>query len=194
MTPTAEEIFTVEECIEGSDPDIRVKITGENESEYNGCVCKTYFEGAVADIPEHLKKANVLRTGYSYGSHCPWICVDYSEYESEKSESPILQFITKGEFLDCVKSADGTIKFRCTATVIRLTPAALNEWIFSKTNDCKELFESAEEYEKYIADKEKERNELRKSIIKALNIEDKGVKITQNETEIFMVTQILPME
>lgn len=108
--------------------------------------------------------------------------------------SPILQLIAKGEFLDCVKSADGTIKFRCTATVIRLTPAALNEWLFAKTNDSKELFKSFEEYEKYIADKEKAINELRKSITKALNIEDRGVKITQNESEIFTITQIVPLE
>lgn len=120
--------------------------------------------------------------------------IAYSTEHSEKSESPILQLIAKGEFLDQVKSADGVIKFRCTATVIRLTPAALNEWIFAKTNDSKELFKSIEEYEKHIADKEKERNELRKSIIKALNIEDKGVKITQNESEIFTITQIVPLE
>lgn len=195
MTPT-EEIFTVAECIEGCDPDIRVKIIGKNKDRDTDPMSETYFEGVVGDIPEPLKKAEVLRTGYSYGSQCSCIMVpfgDYSEDENKESESPILQVITKGEFLDCVKSADGVIKYRCAATVIRLTPQALNEWIFSKTNDYKDLFKSAEEYEKYIADKEKARDDLCRSCIKALNIEDKGVKITQNESEIFTVTQILPL-
>ncbi len=197
MTPTTEEIFTVAECIEGCDPDIRVKIIGKNKDSDTDCMSETYFEGVVGDIPEPLKKAEVLRTGYSYGSQCSCIMVpfgDYSEDESEENESPILQLITKGEFLDRVKSADGEIKYRCTATVIRLTPTALNEWLFSKTNDYKDLFESAEEYEKYIADKEKARDDLYRNIVKALGIDYKGVKITQNETEIFTVTQILPME
>lgn len=196
MTPK-EEIFTVAECIEGCDPDIRVKIIGKNKDSDTDCMSETYFEGVVGDIPEPLKKAEVLRTGYSYGSQCSCIMIpfgDYSEDESEENESPILQLITKGEFLDRVKSSDGEIKYRCTATVIRLTPQALNEWLFAKMNDSKELFESAEEYEKYIADKEKARDDWRKSIIKALNIEDKGVKITQNESEIFAVTQMLPLE
>lgn len=196
MTPTAE-IFTVAECIEGCDPDIRVKIVGKNKDSDTGPMFETYFEGVVGDIPEPLKKAEVLRTGYSYGSQCSCIMVpfgDYSESKSEESESPILQLITKGEFLDRVKSSDGEIKYRCTATAIRLTPETLNEWLFSKTNDYKALFESAEEYEKYLADKEKARDDLYKSIIKALNIEDKGVTITQNVSEIFTVTQILPLE
>lgn len=196
MTP-AEEIFTVAECIEGCDPNIRVKIIGKNKGSDTDPMSETYFEGVVGDIPEPLKKAEVLRTGYSYGSQCSCIMVpfgDYSEDENEESESPILQLITKGEFLNRVKSSDGEIKYRCTATVIRLTPAALNEWIFSKTNDYKELFESAEEYENYLADKEKARDDLCRSIVKALGIDYKGVKITQNETEIFTVTQILPME
>lgn len=197
MTPTTKEIFTVAECIEGCDPDIRVKIIGKNKDSDTAPMSETYFEGVVGDIPEPLKKAEVLRTGYSYGSQCSCIMVpfgDYSESKNEESESPILQLITKGEFLDRVKSSDGEIKYRCTATVIRLTPAALNEWLFSKTNDYKDLFESAEEYENYLADKEKARDDLYRSIIKALNIEDKGVKITQNESEIFTVTQILPLE
>lgn len=197
MTPTTEEIFTVAECIEGCDPDIRVKVIGKNKDSDTDPMSETYFEGVVGDIPEPLKKAEVLRTGYSYGSQCSCIMIpfgDYSEDESEENESPILQLITKGEFLDRVKSADGEIKYRCTATVIRLTPAALNEWLFSKTNDYKDLFESAEEYEKYIADKEKARDDLYRNIVKALGIDYKGVKITQNESEIFTVTQILPME
>ena len=196
MTPT-EEIFTVAECIEGCDPDIRVKIIGKNKDSDTDCMSETYFEGVVGDIPEPLKKAEVLRTGYSYGSQCSCIMVpfgDYSESKNEESESPILQLITKGEFLDRVKSADGEIKYRCTAIVIRLTPQALNEWILSEPSNSKNFFETAEEYEKYLADKEKARDNLCKSIIKALNIEDKGVKITQNESEIFTVTQILPME
>ena len=108
--------------------------------------------------------------------------------------TPILQVIAKGEFLDCVKSSDGEKKYRCTATVVRLTPQALNEWILSEPSNSKDFFETAEEYEKYLADKGKARDDLCKSIIKALNIEDKGVKITQNESEIFTVTQILPLE
>ena len=113
--------------------------------------------------------------------------------KNKDSESPILQLITKGEYLDCVKSADGVIKYRCTAIVVRLAPYALNEWIFSEPSDSKDFFETAEEYEKYLADTEKARDDLYRSIIKALNIEDKGVKITQNESEIFTVTQILPL-
>lgn len=167
MTPT-EEIFTVAEYIEGCDPDIRVKIIGKNKNRDTDPMSETYFEGVVRDIPEPLKKA--------------------------ESESPILQLITKGEFLDCVKSSDGEIKYRCTATVIRLTPQALNEWILSEPSNSKNFFETAEEYEKYLADKGKARDDLCRSIAEALDIEDKGVKITQNETEIFTVTQILPME
>ena len=197
MTPTTKEIFTVAECIEGCDPDIRVKIIGKNKDSDTDPMSETYFEGMVGDIPEPLKKAEVLRTGYSYGSQCSCIMVpfgDYSESKNEESESPILQLITKGEFLNRVKSADGEIKYRCTAIVIRLTPQALNEWILSEPSNSKNFFETAGEYEKYLADKEKARDDLCRSIIKALNIEDKGVKITQNETEIFTVTQILPME
>lgn len=194
MTPT-EEIFTVAECIEGCDPDIRVKIIGKNKDSDTDPMSKTYFEGVVGDIPESLKKAEVLRTGYSY-SQCSCIMVsfgDYSESKKEESESPILQLITKGEFLDCVKSSDGVIKYRCAATVIRLTPQALNEWILSEPSNSKDFFETAEEYEKYLADKEKARNDLYRSIVKALGIDNKGVTVTQNESEIFTVTQILPL-
>lgn len=196
MTPT-EEIFTVAECIEGCDPDIRVKIIGKNKDRDTDCMSETYFEGVVGDIPEPLKKAEVLRTGYSYGSQCSCIMIpfgDYSEDEDEENESPILQLITKGEFLDRVKSSDGEIKYRCTAIVVRLAPYALNEWIFSEPSNSKDFFETAEEYEKYLADKEKARDDLCRNIVKALGIDYKGVKITQNETEIFTVTQILPME
>lgn len=196
MTPT-EEIFTVAECIEGCDPDIRVKIIGKSKDRDTDCMSETYFDGVVGDIPEQLKKAEVLRTGYSYGSQCSCIMIpfgDYSESKNEESESPILQLITKGEFLDCVKSADGEIKYRCTAIVIRLTPQALNEWILPEPSNSKDFFETAEEYEKYLADKEKARDDLCMNIVKALDIDYKGVKITQNETEIFTVTQILPME
>lgn len=108
--------------------------------------------------------------------------------------TPILQLIAKGEFLDRVKSSDGEIKYRCTATVIRLTPQALNEWILSSPSNSKDFFETAEEYEKYLADTEKARDDLCRSIVKALGIDYRGVKITQNETEIFTVTQILPLE
>ena len=196
MTPT-EKIFTVAECIEGCDPDIRVKIIGKNKDRDTDPMSETYFEGVVGDIPEPLKKAEVLRTGYSYGSQCSCIMVpfgDYSESKKEESESPILQLITKGEFLDRVKSSDGEIKYRCTATVIRLTPQALNEWILSEPSNSKDFFETAEEYEKYLADTEKARDDLCRSIVKALGIDYKGVKITQDETEIFTVTQILPLE
>ena len=78
--------------------------------------------------------------------------------------------------------------------MIRLTPHALNEWIFSEPSNSKDFFETVEEYEKYLADTEKARDDLCRSIAKALGIDYKGVKITQNETEIFTVTQILPLE
>ena len=197
MTPTTEEIFTVAECIEGCDPDIRVKIIGKNKNSDTDPMSETYFEGVVGDIPEPLKKAEVLRTGYSYGSQCSCIMVpfgNYSEGENKESESPILQLITKGEFLDCVKSADGVIKYRCTAIVIRLTPQALNEWILSSPSNSKDFFETAEEYEKYLADTEKARDDLCRSIVKALGIDNRGVTVTQNVSEIFTVTQILPLE
>ena len=196
MTPI-EEIFTVAECIEVCDPDIRVKIIGKNKDSDTDPMSETYFEGVVGDIPEPLKKAEVLRTGYSYGSQCSCIMVpfgDYSESKNEESESPILQMITKGEFLDRVKSSDGEIKYRCTAIVIRLTPQALNEWILYEPSNNKNFFETAEEYEKYLADKEKARDDLCRSIAKALDIDDKGVTVTQNISEIFTVTQILPLE
>lgn len=110
-------------------------------------------------------------------------------------ESPILQVIAKGEFLDCVKSSDGVEKYRCTATVIRLTPQALNDWIFSmlRSND-ETLWETPEEYKKHLADTEKARDDLCRSIVKALDIDFKGVTVTQNVSEIFTVTQILPLE
>ena len=121
MTPT-EEIFTVAECVEGCDPNIRVKIIGKNKDRDTDPMSETYFEGVVGDIPEPLKKAEVLRTGYSYGSQCSCIMVpfgDYSKSKKEESGSPILQLITKGEFPDRINSADGVLKFRCTATVIK---------------------------------------------------------------------------
>ena len=108
--------------------------------------------------------------------------------------TPILQVIAKGEFLDCVKSSDGVKKYRCTAIVVRLTPQALNEWIFSRPSDSKDFFKTAEEYENYLADKEKASDDLCRNIVKALNIDCKGVTVTQNISEIFTVTQILPLE
>lgn len=195
MTPT-EEIFTVAECVEVCGPDIRVKIIGKNKDRDTDPMSETYFEGVVGDIPEPLKKAEVLRTGYSYSSQCSCIMVpfgDYSESKKEESESPILQVITKGEFLDCEKSSDGEIKYRCTATVVRLTPQALNEWILSKPSNSKDFFKTAEEYEKYLADTEKARDNLCRSIAKALGIDYKGVTVMQNVSEIFTVAQILPL-
>ena len=199
MTPKTEEIFTVAECIEGCDPDIRVKIIGKNKDRDTDCRSETYFEGTVGEIPEYLKKAEVLRTGYSYGSQCSCIMVPFGNYSEDKPKSAendtsILQVITKGEFLDCVKTAHGTEKYRCTATVVRLAPYALNEWIFSEPSNSKNFFETAEEYENYLESKKEIRDNFCKTIAKVLNIDYKGVTVTQNVSEIFTVTQILPAE
>lgn len=196
MTPT-EEIFTVAECIEGCDPSIRVKIIGKSKDRDTDCMSKTYFEGTVGEIPEYLKKVEVLCTGYSYGSQCSCICVpfgDYSKAESEESKSPILEEVTRGGFLDRVKTSDGVKVYNCTVYVIRLTPEALNDWIFSEISEHEDAFDTAEEYREYIASKKKEKEDLCKDIAEALHIKWKGTTVTQNVSEIFTVTNILKLE
>jgi len=101
----------------------------------------------------------------------------------------VVQVIAKGEFVD---NAGGGCSFLVEATTIRLNHIALNAWIMSNTMNCRECYDTNEEWEAYEAEIAERRKAWTAQIVEALGIDStKGsVSITQSQSEVFTVVHI----
>ena len=179
---------TVKEVIADCE-DMHIKIEGTNPLSDTDPLHYSYYDGFISEIPEGLLGAEVLYAGFSHGSNCPVICVpygDYTEKESENTEDFSIELISKGSFVEEVNDK----QFLITAYVIRLSPEALNKWLFCSVIPDRDCFETYEEYIEDCRLKQCERNELYAKIYGLLGISSDEAVLTRNLSEIFTVTQI----
>jgi DNA topoisomerase VI subunit A len=103
-----------------------------------------------------------------------------------------IQVIGKGSYVD---NGTGNGKsYRIEATTIRLNHIALNAWILSSMLNCRDCYETNEEWEAYKAETTAEREAVRAQIIDALGIkidaDKESICITQSQSEVFTVVRI----
>lgn len=103
-----------------------------------------------------------------------------------------IQVISKGAFID-----NGTVNgsaYLVEATTIRLNHIALNAWILSETMNCRECYETDEEWEAHKAEYVERRKTWITNILEALKLEvdsnEESVSITQSQSEVFTVVHI----
>ncbi|MCM1275503.1 MAG: hypothetical protein NC299_09065 [Lachnospiraceae bacterium] len=98
--------------------------------------------------------------------------------------------IGKSAFLDKIGTHRGESVYLIEATVIRLSPKALNMWL-EGAHPCnrRECYNSEEEYQAYLAEINAMKKECEDFIKKALGIAG-NCTITQNESEIFTVVKM----
>ncbi len=90
------------------------------------------------------------------------------------------EVITEGSFEDA--------GYTISTIVIRLNPAAMNEYIMSLNMNCRECYETEEEWEKHKAQKTAERMAWERKILDRLKFTgDTGYSITEAVSEIFTV-------
>lgn len=101
-----------------------------------------------------------------------------------------LQVISNGAFIDNGTYVDSS--YLVEATTIRLNHIALNAWIMSQTMNCRECYDTNEEWEAYKAEIEERRKAWKAQILEALEVDStKGsVTITQSQSEVFTVVHI----
>lgn len=102
----------------------------------------------------------------------------------------VVQVIAKGSYVD--RGSGGGHSFLIETTIVRMNHIALNAWILSKTMNCRECYETNEEWEAHKAEYKERRNSVKAQIINALGIDaSKGsVCITQSQSEVFTVVYI----
>lgn len=101
-----------------------------------------------------------------------------------------IQLLAKGSFID---SATGNNRvYLVEAFTIRLNYVALNDWFLSQTSNCRECYDTDEEWEAHKAEYETRREQWNKRVVSALGIdpEAKGVNIAQVVSEVFAVVHI----
>lgn len=101
-----------------------------------------------------------------------------------------LQVIAKGSYVD--NGSGGGKSFLIETTIIRLNHIALNAWLLSIMSNCRECYNTDEEWEAHKAEYAERREAAKAQIIDALGIDaDKGsICITQSLSEVFTVVQI----
>lgn len=78
--------------------------------------------------------------------------------------------------------------YTISTIVIRLNPAAMNEYIMSISMNCRECYETEEEWKKHKARKTAERRAWERKILDLLKFTgDTGYSITKAVSEIFTV-------
>ena len=100
-----------------------------------------------------------------------------------------IQVISKGSFVD--NAGDGHT-FLVEATTIRLNHVAQNAWIMSQTMNCRECYDTNEEWETYKSEITERGKVWKTQIIEAIEIDSaKGsISITQSQSEVFTVVHI----
>lgn len=111
---------------------------------------------------------------------------------SEKFESNefAIQVIAKGAYVD--NGSGGGKSFLIEATTVRMNHIALNAWLLSQTSNCRECYDTDEEWEAHKAEYGRRHNAVKAKIIVALGLDTaKGsVCITQSQSEVFAVVHI----
>jgi hypothetical protein len=103
-----------------------------------------------------------------------------------------IQVISKGAFVD--EGTGNENSYLVETATIRLNHVALNAWILSETMNCRECYDTNEEWEAHKAEYAERRKAWKAQILEALELEidsDKeSVSITQSQSEVFAVVHI----
>ena len=100
-----------------------------------------------------------------------------------------VKVISEGWFVDTAVGPGAS--FLVEVYVIRLNHVALNDYILSGTMNCRDCYDTDEEWEEHKVEYEARRNEFNKRVVDALYLNPDrvggSVKITQSQSEIFTV-------
>lgn len=103
-----------------------------------------------------------------------------------------LQVISKGAFID--NGTGNGSSYLVEATTVRLNHIALNAWILSETMNCRDCYDTNEEWEAHKAEYAERRKAWKTQILEVLELEidsDKeSISITQSQSEVFAVVHI----
>lgn len=100
------------------------------------------------------------------------------------------QLISSGSFVDADPSFNGKVFLVETATV-RLNPTALNEWVDAQVHNCRECYDTEEEWQEYKKLKKERQEALDRKVaaVAGFDAED-GISVTQVISEVFAVAYI----
>ena len=74
-------IMIISDIIKESDGDIIVKVEGRNPNDDCDCLVEEYYHGRLDGVPDELKSAEVLSTGWLLGAKCHSIEIAYQQKE-----------------------------------------------------------------------------------------------------------------
>jgi hypothetical protein len=102
----------------------------------------------------------------------------------------VIQLIAKGSFVD--NGTGNCHSYLVEAFTLRLNHVALNAWIFSETMNCRECYDTDEEWEAHKTEYRAKRECWKNQIIGILEIDQEtgSVSITQSQSEVFTVVHI----
>lgn len=105
-----------------------------------------------------------------------------------------VQLLAKGSFVDNGTGNDKS--YLVEVFTLRLNHIALNAWILSETMNCRECYDTDEEWENHKAEYKAKREICNKQIIDAVEIDQRAgsVNITQSQSEVFTVVHISAIE
>lgn len=111
--------------------------------------------------------------------------------------TPILQLIAKGSYVDEENTSHGKEKYICTAYTVALSREALNKYNddieIDPIEDPDAFDAKGDDYLEIRCARDNAKANFKAWICGALGIDTIGVTVTQNVSEIFTVTQILPL-
>lgn len=124
-------------------------------------------------------KRNLMKRAHEIARSAEW------KWENEFS----LQVVSKGSFVDY---PGGGYSYLVDTTVIRLNHIAVNDWILSENLNCRECYETDDEWEAHKAQKAAQRKAFNAKITDALgiNTNNGSVCITQSQSDVFTVVYI----
>lgn len=101
-----------------------------------------------------------------------------------------LDLISRGAYVDNGSSPEKS--YLIETTVIRLNWVALNAWVLSITSNCRDCYETNEEWEAHRTMMGKKHDAVKTQIIDLLRVDPAtgSVCITQSQSEIFTVVHI----
>ena len=101
-----------------------------------------------------------------------------------------VQIISTGSFLDDDPGYRGKVYMVETATV-RLNHIALNEWADTNISNCRECYETHQEWMDYLAMKEARKKVFEEKVAAAVGFHAaKGISVAQVVSEVFTVAYI----
>lgn len=102
-----------------------------------------------------------------------------------------VQIISAGSFLDTDPSFNGKI-FLVETTTVRLNHIAMNEWIDVQIHNCRDCYDTDQEWQEYLSLKKNRENNFRAKIAAAIGLEAavENISVTQAVSEVFTVVYI----